>query len=105
MGLANAGEACQSFSKKIPIGCHVSDTRFEQVIEAASDHIAFADLWDAFECAGKSVKDIWACAVESDLNEDDEAEIEHLRVQACHIALNDAALFEFADAFECRGGA
>src|SRR3546814_13826867 len=95
----------RSGAKELPVGFHVAHPHLDQIVEAASHHVAFQHFGHVAHRAGELVEHVGRGAVEHDLDKDQQAAVELLRIEERGKAADQALLAQQADALETGRGA
>jgi hypothetical protein len=56
--LAHAGDGGEKPRQEMPVGGHVGDAGFDEVVEAAGDEVAFENVWRLADGGGEGVENV-----------------------------------------------
>jgi len=98
------GQVQQDIAQHIPISRHIGQADFDQVIVFAGYEVAFQNLRNPHDFAAEIFKNIARFGTQLQLDKDQQALPELVRVEAGMIAGNEIVALKAADAFGNRSG-
>ena len=102
---ADGVDGAEDVDDELVVVFHVRSVDFQEIIVLAGDVVALGDLRNVLDHGNEGLRRFPAHLLEFDRAEDDEAQVQFLRVQDGDVLLDEAAAFQALEPFEDgRGG-